>query len=96
MLYRSAAPCIFGATWWRSLELPGAAQQFTEVAVAHHVTFVALPEMVLQGVDGPNVVDAVSDTVTVPVNQNLLVARPAVRRHRVDAQMRKQQGNREQ
>lgn len=61
-------------------DIPWAAEELTEVTVAHHVAFVPLPEMVLQGIDGSHVRNSVGDAniATVPALQDFLVAGPAV------------------
>lgn len=62
------------------IAVPWAAEELTEVTVAHHVAFVPLPEMVLQGIDGSHVRNSVGDAniATVPALQDFLVAGPAV------------------
>lgn len=60
------------------MALPGATQQLTEVAETDNVAFASFPKVVLEGVDGSQHVDPLSDIMTVPVLQHFFVAGQSV------------------
>lgn len=59
--------------------LPGTAEKLSEVAVANHVTFFPLPEMVLKGVNRSHLPHAIGDVMTVFVLKHFFVARPTIK-----------------